>query len=179
MRRFIGKYWTGIGTRTPPIEIEEKARGISRLMYDLGFTLRSGGADGMDSLFETHYPDNKEIYLPWKKFNKNLSSLYEISPEALELASKHHAAWDSLTSPVKNLMARNCYQALGRDLNTPSHLVICYTWDGCESHRTRTINTGGTGMAIELASLRGIPVINMFNPNWYDNLMLTLDELNG
>lgn len=171
------KYFTGIGTRTPSPEIEKKAIEIAKMMYDRGYILRSGGADGMDSLFEMGYPDNKEIYLPWKNFNKNSSPLYTVTSEALELASKHHPVWSRLSPAVKNLMARNCYQALGQTLDKPSDILICYTWDGCESHKTRSEKTGGTGMAIELASLRNIPVINMFNHNWYENLMLTLEEI--
>jgi hypothetical protein len=171
------KIITGIGTRTPPEELKPVVVRIARMLYDRGYTLRSGGADGMDSLFEAGFPDNKEIYLPWKKFNKNPSPLYNVSPEALELASKHHAVWSQLSDGAKRLMARNCYQALGLDLNTSSDLVVCYTWDGCQSHLTRSITTGGTGMAIELASLRNIPIINMFNPNWEANLMLTLEEI--
>ena len=171
------KYFTGIGTRSPPVEIMPKVLEISKMMYDRGYILRSGGADGMDSLFETQYPDNKEIYLPWKNFNKNTSSLFNISKEALELASQHHAVWSQLSYGAKCLMARNTYQALGLNLDKPSDLCICYTHDGCESHRTRTIKTGGTGMAIELLSLHKIPIINMFNSNWYENLLLTLDEI--
>lgn len=171
------RYVTGIGTRTPPEEIKPKVVEVARMLYARGYTLRSGGADGMDSLFEEGFPNRKEIYLPWKKFNKNTSPLYDISPEALELAAKHHAVWSQLSDGAKRLMARNCYQALGLDLNIPSHLVICYTWDGCQSHLTRSIKTGGTGMAIELASLNKVPIINMFNPNWEENLMLTLEEI--
>lgn len=171
------KIITGIGTRTPPEELKPVVVRIARMLYDRGYTLRSGGADGMDSLFEEGFPDRKEIYLPWKKFNKNLSPLFEIAPEALQMASEHHAVWSQLSPAAKRLMARNCYQALGLDLKTPSDLVVCYTWDGCQSHLTRSIKTGGTGMAIELASLNKIPVINMFNPRWEENLMLTLEEI--
>lgn len=171
------RYVTGIGTRTPPKALEAEVREVSRLLYERGYTLRSGGADGMDSLFEEGFPDRKEIYLPWKGFNGNKSPLYNISPEALSLASKHHAVWSQLSDGAKRLMARNCYQALGIDLNTPSDIVVCYTWDGCQSHLTRSIKTGGTGMAIELASLNKIPIINMFNSNWKENLMLTLEEI--
>lgn len=147
------------------------------MLYDRGYTLRSGGADGMDSLFEEGFPDRKEIYLPWKGFNKNNSSLHNITPEAMELASQHHPVWNKLTDGPRRLMARNCYQVLGQYLNEPSDILVCYTWDGCESYRTRDIKTGGTGLAIELASLYKIPVINMFNQDWEAKLMLTLDEI--
>ena len=173
----LGKIFTGIGTRTPPEEFADIVVSTSRMLYDRGYKLRSGGAAGMDYLFEMSYPDNKEIYLPWKNFNKNTSPLHNVSTEALELASKHHPVWNKLTDGPRRLMARNTYQVLGNNLNIPSDFVLCYTWDGCESYKTRSITTGGTGMAIELASLYNIPVINMFNKNWKDNLMLTLKEI--
>lgn len=173
----MNKIITGIGTRYPPKEIEIEIKRIALMFHEKGWILRSGGADGADSLWESQYPDNKEIYLPWKNFNKNISSFFNISKEAMELASKHHAVWSQLSYGAKCLMSRNCYQVLGYDLNTPSDLVICYTHDGCQSHLTRSIKTGGTGMAIELASLRKIPIINMFNDNWEANLKLTLEEI--
>ena len=48
--------------------------------------------------------------------------------------------------------------------------VICWTPDGCESHLTRSIKTGGTGTAIAIASTNGIPVFNLKNADAIDRL---------
>lgn len=173
----MNKIFTGIGSRDIPKEIEFKIKSLSKTLYESGFILRSGGANGADLAWESQFYDNKEIYLPWQHFNQNNSALYNISNEALELAAKHHPNWSKLGRAAKLLHARNCYQVLGKDLLIPSDFVICWTPDGCESYKTRSSLTGGTGTAIEIASKRNIPIINMFNSNWYENLKLTLEEI--
>lgn len=135
------------------------------------FILRSGGADGADSAFERGVTNGrKEIYLPWRKFNKNLSPLHTVGEDALSMAGMYHPVWKRLTRPAQLLHARNCYQVLGADLKSPARFVLCWTPDGCESFAERTVNTGGTGMAITIASYNDIPVINMFNERWEDSL---------
>ena len=156
-------YYTGIGSRETPIEIQYLMSYISKLMHSKGYILRSGGANGADLAFETLISDKKEIYLPWKNFNDSLSPLYSVSKEAFELASTLHPNWKSLSEGAKKLMARNCYQILGANLDTPSAVVICWTPDGCTSHSSRTSKTGGTGQAISLASLYDIPIYNLAN----------------
>lgn len=79
------KIYTGIGSRETPYEILQLMKELARLMSEC-FILRSGGADGADSAFESGCSGLKEIYLPWKNFNNNTSSLYRISPEATTLA---------------------------------------------------------------------------------------------
>lgn len=63
-------------------------------------------------------------------------------------------------------MGRSVFQVLGSDLLTPSRFVLCWTPDGCEHHITRSSKTGGTGLAISVASSHNIPVVNMANPTW-------------
>lgn len=60
-------------------------------------------------------------------------------------------------------MNRNVYQVLGYTLDIPSEFVICYTPDGCKHHKDRTNKTGGTGLAISVASKNNIPIINLGN----------------
>ena len=157
------KPYTGIGSR----DIDEDmfhlmVRIATQLALD-SYTLRSGGAMGSDTAFEIG-SSKKEIYLPWTNFGNNDSRLV-IADEhlAYEVARKHHPAWDRLKFPVKKLMARNVLQVLGNTLNEPSLFVVCYTKDGCESHVTRTSKTGGTGLAISVASKAGIPIFNLKN----------------
>jgi hypothetical protein len=170
------KAYSGIGSRESPLDILEKMERLSHSFQD-EWVLRSGGAPGADSAFEKGITNgNKEIYLPWRQFNDNPSPLFSVSKEAQEMASKFHPNWNNLSPAVKKLMGRNAYQVLGYDLNSPAAFVLCWTPDGCESTKTRTSHTGGTGLAISLASSLFIPVINMFNKNWQDKLMLAIEE---
>ena len=144
-------------------------------MDEKGFTLRSGGADGSDLLFENNHKGKKEIYIPWKGFNNSNSNLFIQPPGASEIAFTVHPIYENLKDSVKKLHDRNVLQVLGQDLKTPSDFVVCYTSDGCEKHKERTSKTGGTGTAISVASNRGIKVINVKNDESYEKLLETLE----
>lgn len=156
--------YTGIGSRDCPKNIYKLILKISQTMARCGLTLRSGGADGCDSAFEegcdTLHGD-KEIYLPWKGFNNNLSPLYNLTPEAFNLAEQFHAGYHNLSVGAKKLMARNGYQVMGPDLCSPSDFIVCYTPNGKIS--------GGTGQALRIANSEKIPIYNIF---WKDQLLM-------
>jgi len=156
------RYYTGVGSRkAPPVAIDRMVA-IGAAMAALGWVLRSGGADGSDTAFEVGCKANngdREIYLPWKGFNGHDSTLFfllfpkVLQDKALELAASVHPAWGAVKSWAKLLHARNVFQVLGQDLNTPSERVICWTPGGkC---------VGGTATAIRLAEMHNIPVINL------------------
>lgn len=158
-------FYTGIGARKTPNHILQRMAVYGAVLAKLGLTLRSGAADGADAAFEFGCDKNqgkKEIYLPWKNFNNHNSQLYNICESSLMLAQYVYGErFDTLTRPVKNLMARNCYQVSGSRLDLPSEFVICYTIDGCSSFKDRTAMSGGTGQAISYASMLNIPIFNL------------------
>ena len=149
------KIYTGIGSRQTPFDILKVMKQLSAYLQGKGYTLRSGGASGADSAFESGITDNtmKEIYLPWKGFENNKSSLYEISPGAFILAEHYHPAWEHLSPAAKKFHARNVYQVLGLDLQTPTDFVICWTKDGDLK--------GGTAQALRIALDKKIPIFNL------------------
>lgn len=157
-------YYTGIGSRRTPERVGVFMTALASRFSELGYTLRSGAADGADTYFERGAL-RKEIYLPWRGFNNHPGGRTEVCDAAMTVASYHHPAWERLSQPVRKLMARNVYQILGDTLDQPSEFVVCWTADGCESWNTRTDKTGGTGLAISLASCIGIPVYNLHNPS--------------
>lgn len=63
--------YAGIGSRDTPEDILRLMAVVAAKREDDGFILRSGGADGADTAFESGVvsSDMKEIYLPWKGFN--------------------------------------------------------------------------------------------------------------
>ena len=163
-------YYSGVGSRETPPNICKMMTKIANALQE-SYTLRSGHAPGADTAFETGITNgNMEIYIPWKGFGKSKSTLYEQPDKAFEIAEEYHPNWKGLKQSVKHLMARNVLQVLGKDLQTPSHFLICWTPDGCESHRTRTRKTGGTGQAISIAEAYGVPVVNMKNMLWKEKL---------
>lgn len=171
-------YYAGIGSRETPKEMMSFMSEVATKLEKKGYTLRSGGADGADLAFENGVKVLKEIYIPWKGFNKSVSSLHVFNNKdaAFEIASENHPGWIRLTEPVRKLMARNVYQILGSNLDKPVKFVICWTKDSCESHLTRSNKTGGTGLAISVASKLGIPIFNLNNPVSYERLLKFLEK---
>jgi len=153
------KYYAGIGSRKTPPEILEAMTQIARWLDSQGWILRSGGADGADSAFEAG-ATHKEIFYA-----------KDATPAGMEVAKKYHPAWDKMGDYAKRLHGRNSLQILGRDLQTPVKFVICWTPDGCTSHKTRSIRTGGTGTAISIASSADIQVFNLENPEVLRRIM--------
>ena len=152
--------YAGIGARKTPEDICRKMSAAGRAMGKMGFTLRSGGAMGADSAFESGADSAveegmdvlKEIFLPFKRFNGNTSPLFGTTKEARLIAKEYHPRWDILSCLGRDFHARNVYQMLGKDLNTPSDFVLCWTPNGAV--------TGGTGQALRIAKDRGIPIFN-------------------
>lgn len=139
-----------------------------------GWTLRSGGARGADTGFETGHrratSERLEIYLPWRGFNKNESLLYSVAPEALQVAAYHHPAWESCSPMAQKLHGRNAYQVLGLALDAPSAFLVCWTKDGATNRKERSRDTGGTGTAIAIADAYGVPVFNLARKNALSDL---------
>lgn len=144
--------YTGIGSRSTPLSALSCISFLAEKLDALGFTLRSGAAPGADAAFEKA-ASRKEIFLPWKGFNGSDSEIVDQSAEAFDIASSIHPNWSKLSAAGRRLHARNCHQVLGRDLNSPSLFVLCWTQNA--------MTVGGSATAINLARASNIPVINL------------------
>lgn len=163
--------YTGIGSRETPENILQTMRNIGYTLAKYGWTLRSGHAEGADQAFEygarmavtVRNPLRMEIYLPWPNFNnppvdhpdyitpsRDCPDTYE---EALQAAENFHPAWSKCTDGARKMHARNVYQIGGRDLNTPTNFVICWTKEGKRG--------GGTGEALRIAEFLKIPIFDL------------------
>lgn len=165
-------YYAGIGSRETPKEMLEHFEYIGSVLANKGFVLRSGGAKGADQAFENgcdKVHGAKDIFLPWKGFENSKSGLCIISEEAMNIAAKYHPYWNNLSDGAKKLQARNSYQVLGYDLNTPSNFIICYTKGGKGS--------GGTCQAIRIAKANNIPVFDFGGEGVGEKLQEFIDKL--
>jgi len=170
--------YAGIGSRATPIDICHTMTALARHLSGTGWVLRSGNAPvreedrnradigSADLAFQAGVPNPlmREIYLPCYQFNglsDDDAGVYSgpdllAWPQALALVEKYHPAPGKLTEFMRALMARNCFQVLGKNLQVPADKVICYTRNG---HMT-----GGTSFAIRLANAWSIPVSNLGKP---------------
>ena len=154
--------------------IKEVMKEVAAELEQLGYTLNSGHADGSDTAFEEGVSE---------KSNKQIFTRSSATSRMYKIAREIHPNWNALGAYSKGLHARNTAQVFGRKLDTPVDFVLCYTPDGAETdartgatdhltgyNRPGIPNTGGTGQAISMASMKGIPVINMANPGWRQRL---------
>lgn len=179
--------YAGIGARKTPGDILLMMTDIARALDSRGYVLFSGGANGADKAFEAGAA-KKVIFIPWNGFNGyspgpdivSLSGMQrQIFAEAAKLARDNHPYGQNLKSSVLQLMTRNVFQVLGPNLQSPVRFLLCWTPDGCESHQTRTLATGGTGCAISLASKLNIPVLNLANKMSFARLNRFLESVSA
>ncbi len=145
-------YYAGIGARDTPEEALSAMNKLSAWLGSLGLILRSGGAEGADTAFDTGTLES-EILLPWPRFNGHSSQYDKPSEEAKQIASNVHWNWENCKPAVQNLHGRNAQILLGPNLDKPVKFVICWTEDGKDK--------GGTGVALRIARQYKIPIFNL------------------
>lgn len=158
------KYYTGIGSRATPEGVLRLMKNLGHSLGSSGYCLRSGNAGGADTAFyEGHKKASNEyeIFLPWRKFGEEKNEKFiplddidnELVQKAVDIASRIHPAWEHCSQAAKKMHARNAFQVLGPDLETPSEIAICWTKNGKI--------VGGTATAINIAKEHDIPVWNL------------------
>jgi len=153
----MGKFYAGIGSRETPDAVQRQMKAIAARLSELGWTLRSGGANGADKAFEQGAGEAKEIFIPWPGFNGSTSTLVGGNdPEYRELTSKLHPNWAACNEKARQFHTRNVAQVLGEPGSVDySSMVICWT--------PRGEGGGGTGQAIRIAKAYNIPVFDLFH----------------
>ena len=154
------KYYAGIGSRETPSDILNVMTEAAQYLEGLGYTLRSGGAEGADTAFERG-TNQSEVYRP-EDANGDIEAynLLQHVCDNLQDAPKNAMA---IKPYIKNLLARNMYQILGKELDSPVEFVMCWTPDAQLK--------GGTRYAIKLAQLRSIMVYNLADQDIYTRVL--------
>ena len=145
------RYYAGIGSRQTPPAVLLWMEQIGYQLGQAGWCLRSGGAKGADSAFESgcnRAEGKKQIFYA-----------EDCTTYARNLAAIYHPAWDRCSEYARKLHGRNMMILQGRDLRAEDEVfcVICWTPNG------HTI--GGTGQAIRAATQWGIPIFNLAIPS--------------
>jgi hypothetical protein len=147
----MNKFYTGVGSRKTPSGILLLMQNIAAKLNKLNWTLRTGNARGADEAFligaTLEGPPPSECYSPQDLGPDTASA------KACQMAKRIHPAWDRCDEYARALHARNCFQVLGRNLDSPSKFLICWTPNGAP--------IGGTRTAIMLARENEIPVYNL------------------
>lgn len=170
--------YAGIGARGTPPHIMEVEFELGKILAKEGWVLRSGRAAGSDMAFEDGCLKGKgemEIYLPYPKFNgapkDDPRYIANITNEMQALASTVVPHWGNCNGAARKFHSRNCCQILGRDLDDPVNMVLCWTINGDV--------VGGTATGIRLAQRMAIPVFNLGFKSWanYEHPRKAADEI--
>lgn len=152
--------YAGIGSRQTPPEILAQMTEVAKELEAKGYTLNTGVTfggkkEGADKAFSDG-ATKKNLFSPENQGSRTKEQT---------LAKEIHPNPVALTPGALKLMARNTNQVFGDNLNTPVDFVLFY------AKETSGIRPeGGTGQAVEMARRKGIPTINMANPNWKQEL---------
>lgn len=140
----MNKYYAGIGSRETPVDVLEYMRDTAMRLHAAGYILRSGGAEGADTAFESGSGGSREIFR-----SRNCT------PEAEVMAASYHPNWPACRMGARMLHGRNCMIVLGKDVlePVPVDFIICWTQRGAV--------VGGTGQALRMANALDIEVFNL------------------
>lgn len=188
------KHYTGVGSRETPADIVLMMNALGKKLADADWILRTGAAVGADQAFELGWIQHvavtqdraftpAEIFLPWDGYEKHSRDMCfgcNILPDldnpalykdALVIAEQTHPNWAACKRGARSMHARNVYQVLGRDLMTPSRMLIAWT------PLTRAGEPkGGTATAIRLAESYKIPCFNLNKPPDHARIQQFLEE---
>lgn len=169
-------YYTGIGSRETPANICAQMTELAMYLEKLGYTLRSGGAEGADKAFESGAPTTCESYRPFGYLVSRHYIRYTDTTRMNKSVDKYHPAPQYLKRYVRKLMARNYCQVLGtRPLKSyRSDFIVCWTPDGSTDGQSR--ESGGTGQALRIACAKGIPVYNLYDSKAYKRLLKHIEK---
>lgn len=186
------KWYTGVGSRETPQDIQDVMTRLALKLAGEGYCLRSGAAQGADRAFElgwlewysrqTPWPDGDnvraEIYVPWDGFEgHDRDGLFgatlvpsdihiEVERQAAKIAEEVHPAWGNCSQGARKMHTRNVFQVLGRHLNQPSTMLVCW------AKITKGGNiSGGTATAWNLAQKHGVPCFNLADPEHYGRIV--------
>ena len=159
------KFATIIGSRTCTNEELETLRSIAEHLHREGYTLRSGGAVGADSVINTL--EHVQIIIPWEGFNglkhdgMRVFCLRNLKDRniALKSVQQNHPAPHRLENGALKLHMRNIYQITGPEAVNREKLSELVVFCADEDHRGNV--SGGTRTAVTLARRLHIPTYNI------------------
>lgn len=158
----------------PNSEVDKVIRNVIKKLIVYGFIFRTSGSSGIEMavLQELKYKMNKglllpnhlQLYLPWNGYNTSIPY-----PECYTTVNVHNynrafkfarvvcPSAVKETKHTKLFHAKNALVVFGKQLNTPSDILIAYV----EKDFKGKVK-GKDASAVLLAEAKGIPVINLY-----------------
>ena len=171
--------YAGIGSRRTPDAVLAAMADLAETLGHSGCVLSTGGADGADRAFETgalRTDAPVTVHAPWSGYNgyrpgREPESDIDVRVPAptdavhglpyLDLARRHHPAWERCGRGPRALFVRNvailagALAADGEPL--PVRAVVAFTPTGLAAGRA----AGGTGHTLRVAGELDVPAVNV------------------
>ena len=166
--------YAGIGDQHVRPNVLEYAEHIAKTFDDLGWTLRSNGAEGVATAFAKG-STKKEIYIPGPSYRGGIvtdgidSSELTTWERAKEIAKEWHLTWDECSEYAKGLHARNVFVIAGEDIKTGADMLI-YWKDGDGTHELNHV--------VRMAERVNIPCFNLCDEDCMEKLEESLNSKN-
>lgn len=168
--------YVGIGPQAAGETVIELSKNFATAMAEMGWTLRSGGAEGMDEAFEAgcnSVKGTKEIFIPDAGFRRRNNPVDKVVHTldkhlaAIQQAKPFFPIWDKLGTTTQMFLVRNVFALLGEKLNKPANLVVTWSqYEGTGSHQL-----------LQMAKAIGIPAFNLAEPGQMEAIEKTVYQL--
>lgn len=155
--------YAGFGSRpnkSIPPQVIALAEKIGLHLARKGWTNRNGDCPGMDWAFKRGH-----LLGMTNEFAEMETYLADhATPESIAIAARLHDNWEAAIkkSGAVNLLGRNPFLILGKDLKTPANMAICWT--------PEAKIVGGSAIAMRLAIECNVPLFNLANPMTFSKM---------
>lgn len=157
----MAKHYAGVGQRNITLQVAETMKQCASKLEAMGYILRSGGARGSDSAFESGVsnPSAKLIYRPWNDGKGIPLSKEDFIYSYNLLKELNIIPWiDNIDQVALKLHCRNVFQITNQQKHNVNFvLYYCDRGSGLDTQ-------GGTRTAIVLAYKLGIKTYNLYEP---------------
>lgn len=156
---------------TVPQEAKDKILKVVRALADKGLTLRlaPGSNDHFLNEVASLFP-NKEIYLPWGGYNREVKSPESLQPSELSyrVAINFHKRFLDLPDAVRTILANEANMILGKNCDNIVGFILGWSPGGDEliTKDTDFKNLGNLSFSLRIAKAFSIPFLNIANKDF-------------
>lgn len=157
---------TSYRTEQLPEEAKNKIEKVMSYLASKGLTYRNmtAGSDEFGKELMNKF-ENKETYLPWRNFNKEIKApaIFQPSELSYRVAVNYHKSYLKLPDIVRTLLACKMHTVLGKNCNEPVKFILAWSECGSESFKKDMDwkKLGDLSMFIKIAKDLAIPFINI------------------
>ena len=163
-----------------PEDVYKKFVMIAKVAMENGYTFRHTGNKDNALHNEILKLEDKKVvsYLPWIKFNPNVSNPILVNPLGYKIAIGIHKAFMRMPAAVRAIIGRDVNALLGEDATDPVDLVLTWSEGGAEA-LSRDVDykkIGNTAFILQVSKKAGLHVLNLYNKDFIERFKEVLSK---